>query len=60
MPVGEGQYMTVVAQTNMDARTFMQVSEAAHKPWLHLPDFTVPQGSFSTTRKGTNEPYMSL
>lgn len=60
MLMGEGQYMTVVTQTDMDARTFMQVYKAAHKPWLRLPNFTVPQGSFSTIRQGGNEPYMSF
>ena len=60
MLTGEGQYMTVAAQTNVDAPTFTQTSEPAHKAWLCLPDLTVPQRSFSTIKQGANEPYMSF
>ena len=60
MLTGEGQYMTVAAQTNVDAPTFTQTSEPAHKAWLCLPDLTVPQRSFSTIKQGANEPYMNF
>ena len=60
MLLGEGQYITVAAQTKMDTQAFTQASKAAHKACLCLPHLPVPQESFPALRQGANEPYMSF
>ena len=60
MLLGEGQYITVAAQTKMDTQAFTQASKAAHNACLCLPHLPVPQESFPALRQGANEPYMSF